>query len=299
MIDVLLDFLKKNDVYYEIDFELSAISYIKIGGSCKVAVFPSRISDFVSLIDLALDNELPFIVLGAMSNVLPSDNHDDRIFIFTSELTQMNIDGLVLRVECGVKMSRAIWQCAMKGVGGLEDLFMIPGTAGGMVYQNAGAYTGCIADRFIHGLFYDCVNRRIIRLYNGDLKFSYRSSVLQNKRFIMLECSFLLQSKEKSTIINYIKEIASKRRASQPVEYPSLGSVFRRESDAIPARLIDMAGLKGYRINDSVISEKHAGFIINIGSAKCRDVVELIDYAKKIVFVKFGVHLKEEIEFLT
>ena len=235
-------------------------------------------------------------ILGAGTNILAPDQGVSGIVICLKDcLYGISIENEnCIRVAAGVTMTRAAVFAANNGLSGLEFAHGIPGTVGGGVYMNAGAYGGeiCQVCRQVEVLTQDGNHKR----YGADeMDFSYRHSRLEDSGEIVISATFALEPKPQEEIRARMQELMNKRKASQPLEYPSAGSAFKRPVGGYAAALIDNAGLKGFRIGDAAVSEKHAGFVINLGNATANDVKELLRQVACKVREKSGIQLYPEI----
>ena len=233
-----------------------------------------------------------------MSNVLIKERLYDGVLIKTTEIISKTEAENRITLSCGASLVAELRPMASRGLGGLEGLWGIPGTVGGMVKQNAGAYGYETADRLIGATCYVRSAHTVTRYTKEELNFAYRDSLLSDKNFVLLNATFELVPKLREDVLSEVKDYALKRRASQPIEYPSLGSVFKRYNGVSAAYYIDGAGLKGYAVGGARVSEKHAGFIVNSADATADDYLRLIDYVKERVMTVFGIELKEEIEII-
>lgn len=298
MYDNIVRFLKETDVEYYENYSLKNLSNIKIGGVAALSVCPDSVEKTVELLSFLSHTNVKFKVVGRMTNTMFRDGFFDGVVIQTSKLNRKSRAEDVYTAECGVRLSRLIWDAAKAGLGGAEELFMIPGCVGGSVFNNCGAHAKCIEDIFVRGDFYSISQGKIITLEKSEMFFSYRYSVLASRDLTLLRADFKFEKSDFEYVKNKISEYISIRRGSQPLDYPSLGSVYKRDNGVGAGYYIEKAGLKGYRIGDAEISKKHAGFILNVGNATSFDVDELIMHTKKSVYEKFGVDLKEEIEII-
>ena len=299
MYDGLFAYLCKKDVKYKRSIKLSTMSSVRIGGVLDVAVFPNTIEKLVDVLRYLYKNEYRFFVLGKMTNTLADDSEYNGVGVFTVHLNHCSSFGDLFCAECGVVLSGMILRLAQRSLGGMESLFGIPGTVGGMVYSNAGAYENETSDFLVSATVYDIRTDMTFALSKADLGFSYRSSIFaQNKYLILLDASFLMCSKCEEEVKERINSIMAKRKSSQPLEFPSLGSVFKRSGDVPIAKLIDSCGLKGIRIGNAEISDKHAGFIINKGGATSAEYKSLVEMIKEKLQAMYRISPKEEIEYL-
>ena len=267
-----------------------------IGGGAEVMAFPKTREELASVLRIAAELGHMPAILGAGTNVLAPDAGISGIVICLKDC----MDGMELldenriRVMAGVTMTRAAIFAANHGLGGLEFAHGIPGTIGGGVFMNAGAYGGEMKDIVENVEIMDF--RGNIQVFsNEEMGFSYRHSVLEGKDLIVLSATLRLEKEEPETIKAKMRELQTKRSASQPLDMPSAGSAFKRPVGGYAAALIDQAGLKGYRVGDAAISTKHAGFAVNLGSATASDVRALLQQVSDIVFEKNGIQLEPEV----
>ena len=298
MLDGIKRTLKEKEVQFIENVGFNSLTTIKCGGIASIVVLPRTTRELIFVLKSAYNSNVPFRVVGNMSNILPPDGLYDGIIIKTTALNGIFVSGNTVSAECGVRISKLIWHAAHLNLGGAEGLFMIPGTLGGMIYGNAGAYGVSISDVFVDGAFYDVKNDNVITLTLADMDFSYRHSVLSSHELYLLQARLSLRPTPFANIKSKITALAKMRRDTQPISQPSLGSVFRRDGDIIPARIIDELGLKGTRIGGAMVSEKHAGFIVNYDTATSDDVKALIEKIKNTVADRLSLNLNCEIEYL-
>ena len=294
----LLEYFKKTDVEFIENFQISTISKIGIGSTVSYAVWPKNEMELVDLIRFLFQNEINYKIVGALSNILPKDEHHRCVLIVTTKLNGYKISDSKITAQCGAYFSKLILYAANYNLGGLESLVGIPGTVGGMVVMNAGAYGSEISD------FTQCVTvfspeDDVIRnLPCEELCFSYRKSKLKGSNFVLLNADFNFFRKEKNKIKSDLNKIIFKRKCTQPTDKKSLGSVFKRKDGIQISKLIDELGFKGFKVGGASISEKHAGFIINSGGATAQDVKIIIKTVKEKIFETYGILAEEEIEIL-
>ncbi len=290
----------------ELDFSfietprLSEYTTFRIGGPAAFAVFPNTISAFAELIKLLKAYNEPYCVLGNGSNILFADSGFKGTVIITSRMNRISSDGFRITAECGASLIKLACFAGKHSLSGLEFAYGIPGSVGGAVYMNAGAYGGEISEVLESCLCFDTANLTETKFDRDECDFGYRSSLfIKNPgRYILLQATFALSSGNADEIKAAMNDYMSRRREKQPLEYPSAGSVFKRAPGYFTAKLIDDAGLKGKRIGGAQISEKHAGFIVNVGNATAKDVMALIALTKETVHEKFNVDIECEIRFL-
>ncbi len=276
---------------------LSKYSYMKTGGIGEKIIFPLTKRGLTE----ALKNEDAYI-FGNCSNVIFPDEGIKKTLIITTKLKNVSAkaDGeyTYITAETGASLSSVSKLALDNSLAGLEFAHGIPGTVGGAVFMNAGAYGGEIKD-----VFYSCLcldeKGNEVTLYSDDMNFSYRKSLLQERKLIMIEAVFRLKKGEKAEIKALMEDLMNRRKTKQPLEYPSVGSFFKRPEGYFAAKLIEDAGLKGFSVGGAKVSEKHSGFVINTGGATTKDILELADHVKKTVFEKFGVTLEEEARIIS
>ena len=272
----------------------------KIGGNADIFVSVVNEDELKQALNYAKLKNYPITIIGNGSNLLVSDS-GIRGLVIKIDIQHLNIEDnkndIEVRVGSGNKMMAFGIQLKENGISGFEELSGIPGTIGGAVFMNAGAYGKEMKDIVIST---KCMNKdcEIFELSNEEQNFEYRSSIFNQKEYIILETKLKLQKGNKEDIVQKMKEYLNKRKEKQPLEYPSAGSTFKRKEGIITAKLIDECGLKGYKIGGAMVSEKHAGFIVNTGDATAKDVLDLIKYVKDKVFKKYGVEIEEEIKLI-
>jgi len=270
---------------------------MKAGGNAKYLCFPESPDELKACILLMREKDVKTLILGNASNTLFSDEGYDGAVIFTTRLNKVEVFGEKITAECGVSLSSLAMAAAKESLTGLEFSYGIPGTVGGAVYMNAGAYGGEIADCFSEGLYLTPDLQEVV-LTRAEMGFSYRKSVLSQNGYILLNAAFALRKGDPDKIRAAMDNFMRLRREKQPLEYPSCGSAFKRPPNAYAGALIEQCGLKGYAIGGAQVSEKHAGFIINKDNAKANDIIKLIDYVSDTVFEKTGIRLEPEIRII-
>lgn len=276
---------------------LSKYTTYKVGGNAKVVAFPNDILCLKELLKLIKEYRIEYKVIGNGSNLLFSSKEYDGIIIIFSNLNEISINNNQLICESGASSIMAAIKASNSGLSGLEFLTGIPGSIGGAVYMNAGAYGNDIQS-VINSIKVLNNNLEIVTLTKDMLDFSYRKSLLQEKDYICLEATFDLKSTNKDIILNKINEYKIKRKNSQPLEYPSAGSVFRNPTNNYAGKLIEETGLKGMKIGGAEVSTKHANFIINKDNATPEDIYNLINLVHRRVLEKHNIDLKIEQEFV-
>ncbi|AGL50646.1 UDP-N-acetylenolpyruvoylglucosamine reductase [Thermotoga maritima MSB8] len=273
--------------------KLSCHTSIKIGGRVKYLVLPNDVFSLERAITVLKD--LPFQIMGLGTNLLVQDEDLDIAVLKTERLNQIEIKGEKVLVESGTPLKRLCLFLMEAELGGLEFAYGIPGSVGGAIYMNAGAYGGEI------GEFVEAVE--VLRdgektwLSRNEIFFGYRDSTFKREKLIITRVMMSFKKEKKETIKAKMDDYMRRRLEKQPLDLPSAGSVFKRpREDFYVGKAIESLGLKGYRIGGAQISEKHAGFIVNAGSATFDDVMKLIDFVRKKVKEKYGVELETEVE---
>ena len=268
----------------------------RIGGPAEVMVFPQNAGELAAIMKMSVFLDISPAILGAGTNVLAPDSGISGLVICLKDcLGGMERTGEnTIYVMAGVTMTRAAVFAANYGLSGMEFAHGIPGTVGGGVYMNAGAYGGEIKDICE---FVDIMDRsgNTRRLSNDEMRFSYRHSVLEESGDIVIGAQFRLIPMDEAEIKMKMKELMGKRSASQPLDLPSAGSAFKRPVGGYAAALIDQAGLKGFTVGGAAISTKHAGFAVNLGNATAADVRNLLSQVSDIVFERSGIRLEPEV----
>ncbi|MFI3226685.1 MAG: UDP-N-acetylmuramate dehydrogenase [Clostridia bacterium] len=268
----------------------------KIGGNARYLVLPENIEQVKSAIDFAKKLDLPFEILGNGSNVLVSDNGYKGVIIKLTKMNDMSLNGDKLTCQSGALLSKVGNFCLEHSKTGFETLCGIPGTVGGGVFMNAGAYGGEISDILQSSTYMD-LNGNIFELKKEQHDFAYRHSFYsENQQYIILNATFELGNGNYDEIKALMDDCKFKRIDKQPIEFPSAGSTFKRPVGYFAGKLVEDAGLKGYRVGGACISPKHAGFVVNDEKATCNDVLTLISYVKKQVLDKYNVELECEIK---
>jgi len=277
---------------------LSNYTSYRVGGKAKYFIKVISNDDVGVAINFAERLSMNYVLLGAGSNILFMDEGFDGVVIYTGLLNRWLVekDNYIL-VGAGVKLSELVEFSVDRGVSGFEELAGIPGSVGGAVNMNAGAFNTEIKDVLTECVAYDMVRKGIISLSNADCKFGYRiAEGLKNR--IVLFAKFKKMYGDKKYLKSKVDEILKKRDSKQPLEYPSCGSVFKRPKGDYAGRLIEECGLKGYKIGGAMVSEKHANFIVNLGDAKAKDILDLIEFVQNEVYKKFNILLEPEVKII-
>ena len=278
---------------------LSAHSTFRIGGPARLALFPKTREQLLLSLSLIDRAELPLWVIGNGSNLLFPDEGLDGAVLFTGGWRKITVEGDTLRASAGASLSALAKRAQEESLASLAFAHGIPGTLGGAVLMNAGAYGGCMEQVVVSSSYYDRKSGEIRTLRGEEHGFGVRKSVYQTlPSAVILEATLRLEKGDPEEILAQMRELAAKRRSTQPLDLPSAGSVFKRPVGHYAGKLIEDCGLKGFAIGGAQVSEKHAGFIVNRGGATARDVRALVSHVQECVRREFGVELEREIRFL-
>ena len=268
----------------------------RIGGPVEAMAFPKNEKELAQVLKASALLDVKPVILGAGTNVLAPDTGMDGLVICLKDCLDgmEQLDDTHIRVMAGVTMTRAAVFAANLGLSGLEFAHGIPGTVGGGVYMNAGAYGGEICQVCESVTVMDMSGNVSVKTCQ-EMAFSYRHSVLEDEGGIVISAVFTLETSDPEVIRGKMKELMGKRSASQPLDLPSAGSAFKRPVGGYAAALIDQAGLKGYQVGGAAISTKHAGFAVNVGNATAEDVKALLNQVSEKVFESSGIRLEPEV----
>ncbi|HBY90790.1 MAG: UDP-N-acetylmuramate dehydrogenase [Ruoffia tabacinasalis] len=276
---------------------LSDYSYTKTGGEADVIAFPKSKDEVKQIIDWAKEFDAPLTILGNLSNLIVKDGGIRGIVMILTDMNAISVDGHYIYAESGAGIIEVSREAYRHSLTGLEFACGIPGSVGGAVFMNAGAYEGEITDINVK---IEAINRegQFLTYTNEDAEFAYRHSIFQENDNIILGVSFELQPGDQEAIKEKMDHLTELRESKQPLEYPSCGSVFKRPVGYYTGKLIQDAGLQGHRIGGAEISRKHAGFIINVGGATATDYVEMIEYIQETIWNLNSVRLETEVRII-
>ena len=287
---------KKIGSYLE-NVSLSKYTTYRVGGIAKIVVYPDNIDKLIELLKYLDKNNIKFKVLGKGSNLIFSSKIYDGVIIILDKLCNIEIKKNIINVEAGYSIIKLSNEAAKLGLSGLEFASGIPGTIGGGVFMNAGAYLSSFSDIVRTVTFLD--ENYDIKTYNlEELEYSYRNSILRERNYIVLSAELELTPKTPEEIKHIISDRRERRLQSQPLEFPSAGSVFRNPEGDYAGRLIEEAGLKGEKVGGAMVSTKHANFIINYNNATGEDIKELIEIIEKKIKEKYNINLVLEQELV-
>ena len=281
---------------------LSDFTSFRTGGPADYVVIPSDEDGIRNIILLAKANEIPYYIIGNGTNLLVSDDGFRGIVVVIKEgKADISYDErdeeVLVKAHAGAPLTKVAYDAARRGLAGFEFAAGIPGSVGGAVFMNAGAYGGEIKDVIVSARVMD-TEGNIFDMDRDGLELSYRHSAVGEKGLIVLEAVFALKRGDTEAILAAISELNAKRREKQPLEYPSAGSTFKRPEGYFAGNLIEEAGLKGYSVGDACVSEKHCGFVINKGRATSSDIIKLIHEVSDRVYRNSGVRLEPEVRMI-
>ncbi|MEB6064357.1 UDP-N-acetylmuramate dehydrogenase [Enterococcus gallinarum] len=279
------------------DEALLNYTYTKTGGPADILAFPKSAKEVEQIVAYCRETDTPWLVLGNASNLIVRDGGIRGVVIMLSEMNQITVEDTTLIVEAGAKLIDTTYVALHESLTGFEFACGIPGSVGGAVFMNAGAYDGEIQD-----IFASCdvllADGRVVTMMKEEMAFSYRHSTLQDQHAIILSARFDLAQGDQDQIKKRMDELTELRQLKQPLEYPSCGSVFKRPVGHFTGKLIQDAGLQGLKWGGAQISEKHAGFIVNVDHATATDYVELIAHIQQLIKERFDVQLETEVRII-
>ena len=291
----LIELLEKENIDHSLNEPMSAHTTFKIGGGADVFITARDEAELVSVINACRDSGIPFMILGNGSNLLISDNGIEGAVITLGEgFKHISVDGEYITAGAGAKLSKLCSVALDNSLSGLEFAYGIPGSVGGAMFMNAGAYGGEMKDVAVSVTALD-PDGEIKEYPAEELGLGYRTSVFKTNGCIILNSKFKLHKDSKDAVRSRMDDFMDRRKTKQPLEYPSAGSVFKRPEGAFAGTLIEQCGLKGKTVGGAQVSEKHAGFIINIGSATCDDVTKLVSVIQDTIKAETGFELECEI----
>ncbi|MCU0608637.1 MAG: UDP-N-acetylmuramate dehydrogenase [Chitinispirillaceae bacterium] len=281
---------------------MSGMTTMGIGGVARFYTEPVDTEELFAAIAGARSEALPLLVIGRGSNIVVSDSGWPGLVVNLCNMSRKTLwDGATVTAGAGVLLDAVVWESVCRGLAGMEELSGIPGTVGGGVAMNAGAFSQCIADTLTHATYLDPCTGNVLVARKDNCELGYRTSIFRLSGAIVLSAQFDLHRDVSGRLEAARLEILEKRRAKQPLEYPNCGSVFKRPEGSFAGTLIEQCGLKGRQIGSVAISEKHANFIINLGGGTtggtAADFRHLVVIIQKTVYEKFGIMLEPEVIF--
>ncbi|MBR4949573.1 MAG: UDP-N-acetylmuramate dehydrogenase, partial [Clostridia bacterium] len=269
----------------------------KTGGAADRFILINNVEELKKVLSFLKENNLKYFILGKGSNLLFDDEGYRGVIISMDNIKGLSVDGEYITAFSGETLTKTANFALSNSLSGMEFAHGIPGSVGGGVYMNAGAYDGCISDILVSSTYMD-EKGNIFEITNEDHEFSYRHSFFSDKNHIILSSKFKLKPHNADLIKEKMDDLKQRRISKQPLEFPSAGSTFKRPEGYFAGALIEQSGLRGKKIGGAMVSEKHCGFIINYDNATTNDVLQLIDYVKKTVYEKFGVNLECEVKYI-
>lgn len=271
--------------------------YFKVGGPADIFLTPKSIEQLSETVKICKQNNIPYLIIGNGSNLLVKDGGIRGVVIALTKLDKLQSKGNFIKAEAGVLLKDVSDRAVENSLTGFEFASGIPGSVGGAVFMNAGAYDGEIKNVILEAEVLD-EEGNVIVLNRDELELGYRTSRVMKDNLVVLSAIFQLELGEKEAIQSRVDELTAKREEKQPLEYPSAGSTFKRPEGYFAGKLIQDAGLKGYSVGGAAVSEKHSGFVINKGNATAKDITDLIKYIQDEVKRQFGVELHPEVRII-
>lgn len=294
----LTEYCGEHNCLYECGALLAPHTTMKIGGSCDILVRVNSEEVLSGILKLCRESAIPTFILGKGSNILVSDmGWRGCVILLTDELARISVDGCTVTAFAGASLVSVCKAALENSLTGLEFAYGIPGTVGGALYMNAGAYGGEMSDVVVSARYIDETGE-IREITRDEMELSYRHSFFSQKNNVILSVTMQLENGDRSAIKARMEELMQKRRDKQPLEYPSCGSTFKRPAGYFAAALIEECGLKGLRVGGAMVSEKHSGFVINYQNATFDDVMAVVNEVKRVVKEKKGVELECEMLIL-
>ena len=293
--ETLIDILNNNSISYIENEPMSLHTTFKIGGAADILITVRNTIELQVAVNACKKEAVPVMILGNGSNLLVSDDGvEGAVITLDGDFKEITVDGCEITSGAGAKLSRLCSVAYENGLSGLEFAYGIPGSVGGAMYMNAGAYGGEMKDVAL-SVTALTADGEIREIPAADLQLGYRTSVFKANGDIILFSKYKLHTDDKDAIKARMDDVMNRRKSKQPLEYPSAGSVFKRPEGAFAGTLIEQCGLKGKTVGGAQVSEKHAGFIINIGGATCDDVMTLVRLVQETVKEQTGYTLEREI----
>lgn len=290
--------LAKAGIAYKTQVPMHLYTTFKTGGPVDLLIEPKNITEIVNSISYLKKQGISYIVLGGCANVLISDEGiDGAIVLLNGNFSNITVAENLLSAEAGARLVSLVNEAHKHGLTGLEFAAGIPGTVGGGVYMNAGAYGGELSD-FIYAVTALDMDGNLHQFGQSEMNFAYRQSPFMQNGDIIISCTFALQHGDINAAKIYAKELNARRKQKQPLEFPSAGSTFKRPKDNYAGVLIEQCKLKGFRIGGAMVSEKHAGFVINYDHATTADILAVITHVEQTVKEQTGVILEREVRVL-
>ena len=289
------DTLSNSNIAYTLNEPMSSHTTFKIGGAADIMMTVQNIDELKTALSACKDSHIPFMILGNGSNLLVSDEGiEGAVILLDGDFKKITVDGEIVTAGAGAKLSKLCTVALDEELSGLEFAYGIPGSVGGAMYMNAGAYGGEMKDVALSVTALTADGE--VKEYSAEeLNLGYRTSIFKTNHEIILYSKYQLHKGDRTAIKAQMDDVMNRRKTKQPLEYPSAGSVFKRPEGAFAGTLIEQCGLKGKTVGGAQVSEKHAGFIVNIGGATCDDVMNLVKLVQDTVKTETGYFLEQEI----
>ncbi|WP_308557264.1 UDP-N-acetylmuramate dehydrogenase [uncultured Lactobacillus sp.] len=292
----LLD-LKEQGINIKEQIPLSRYTFTKTGGEAEYLAFPKSTEEVEKLVKVTRENKIPLTIIGNASNLIIRDGGIDGLVVILTDLNKIEVKGTKVTADAGARIIDTAFAAAHHGLSGMEFAAGIPGSVGGGVFMNAGAYGGEMQE--VVESVYVLTREGEFKTYsNKEMQFSYRHSIVQENGDIVLSATFSLKPADKLEVLDHMHYLNALRQYKQPLEYPSCGSVFKRPTGHFVGPMIIKAGLQGKQIGGAQDSIKHAGFIVNKGGATATDYLNLIHLIQKTIKEKFGIDLHTEVRII-
>lgn len=281
----------------QVDAKMSEHIYFRVGGPVDILLTPDNVEQLKETVSICKENEIPFYVIGNGSNLLVKDGGIRGVVIKLCELNEIELIGNKIKAGTGALLKDVSAKATEASLAGFQFACGIPGSVGGAVYMNAGAYDGEISFVIDSAEVLDD-NQEIRVLSKEELNLGYRQSIVMQKGYVVLSATFALTPGDHDKIQDRVDELTARREDRQPLEYPSAGSTFKRPEGYFAGKLIEDAGLKGYTVGGACVSEKHAGFVINKSNGTAKDILGVIHHVQEEVKRQFGVDLYPEVRII-
>ncbi len=291
------DFCEQSKIEYRLNEPMKLHTSFKIGGPADIFVSVKNAEELSKVIKKLKELPLPYFILGKGSNLLVSDKGIEGVVINTLAINEVYVNGEEITAQCGVSLASVCVAAYENSLTGLEFAFGIPGAVGGALYMNAGAYGGEMSQVVVSAEYIDS-NGDVKQISTEDMLLGYRTSIFKTEEMIITSVMFKLEKGEKTAIKDAMDDFLLRRKTKQPLEYPSAGSAFKRPEGYFAGALIEKNNLKGVSVGGAMVSEKHAGFVINYDNATCSDVLSLMEHIKDTVYKADGVELSPEVIFV-
>lgn len=298
-LSLIIAFCREHGLIYKSPQKTADLVSIKVGGNASLVVYPFSLEKLIAIVKMLINNKIRFYILGNGTNTYFSENDFEGIIIVTKLINKCTLDNNSIIAECGASLYECCVLARDNSLSGIEFAYGIPGTVGGALYMNASAFGSSVSLCVKESLVLDKNTLQVYTIDSYSHSFEEKKSVFSKMNdLIVLSTVFSLKQAQKEEISAKMEGYMNKRVNSQPLDMPSAGSVFKKPQGNYASHLIDSAGLRGLRVGGAMVSEKHAGFIVNLGNATAGDIQSLTQFIKEIILKKYNVKLEEEIIFV-